>query len=421
MMANESQPSSFRSVVGTRLVQVLAVIALLVGIADGLVIFYNNLQEGRIKTPTANNAPNRSDAETRIAEQEATIKLEAARWAAEQQKAQAEKMKAEACSARAEANAKNMRVSDVLNGTYKGDEALARDCDPNYAARAARTAACSAKFDALLTITANDLDDDNDKRFETRVDQYRLECGKITQGDLDRLNYASVQAAQKECVARKLGTEADCKQLFPAATASAPLAPSRQPAPTPASAAPPPQTTGTLQQPELPARAPSQPTTKRVNFTTYENYDMMGGDLAKLANADPEDCAVACRLDPRCVAYSYDQWNRWCYPKSAITPLRLDARSLTAIRDDEPRPTFSNRPVTFARHRNKTFPAPAHPTAAPVASFEGCEDLCRSTKTCIAATFQKRFTQCQMYSSTAAYVDDRNADSTEKTQNASDQ
>ena len=62
---------------------------------------------------------------------------------------QARKIRAEECSARVEAAAKNMRLSDLENGIYAGDEALARDCDPNYANRKAQEAACSAKFQII--------------------------------------------------------------------------------------------------------------------------------------------------------------------------------------------------------------------------------------------------------------------------------
>ena len=59
--------------------------------------------------------------------------------------ADAAKAKADECIARAEASAKNMRVSDVLDGTYSNED-LARDCDPNYA----RRQACAEKFKAIF-------------------------------------------------------------------------------------------------------------------------------------------------------------------------------------------------------------------------------------------------------------------------------
>jgi hypothetical protein len=64
--------------------------------------------------------------------------------AAEIAAAQADKAKAEACIARIEAAAKNTTMSDFLNGG--SNDALTRDCDPNYAQRES----CDAKFKAIF-------------------------------------------------------------------------------------------------------------------------------------------------------------------------------------------------------------------------------------------------------------------------------
>jgi hypothetical protein len=56
MIDAPQQQSVIRALLGNRVVQVLAIIAALVGIADGIIIFYNNVQDARSKTAAADAA-----------------------------------------------------------------------------------------------------------------------------------------------------------------------------------------------------------------------------------------------------------------------------------------------------------------------------------------------------------------------------
>jgi uncharacterized protein YecT (DUF1311 family) len=94
---------------------------------------------------------------------------------------QARKLHAEECSARAEAAANNMHISDVSNGIYKGNEELARDCDPNYAHRKALEATCNEKFKAIFAPIANFRSFDSrlgpfTDTLEGRLAIYKAEC-----------------------------------------------------------------------------------------------------------------------------------------------------------------------------------------------------------------------------------------------------
>jgi uncharacterized protein YecT (DUF1311 family) len=88
---------------------------------------------------------------------------------------QARKLHAEECSARVESAAKNMRIKDSLDGY--SNEALARDCDPNYAQRTA----CEAQFKAIFAPIATFRSFDSrlgpfTDTLESKLTNYRAEC-----------------------------------------------------------------------------------------------------------------------------------------------------------------------------------------------------------------------------------------------------
>src|SRR5216683_3903425 len=93
---------------------------------------------------------------------------------------QVRKIKAEECIARVESAAKNMRLGDVMNGTYQGDENLDRDCDPNYAHRKALEAACTEKLKAIFAPINEKMTIDTVTQFTKKLDEgltnYKSEC-----------------------------------------------------------------------------------------------------------------------------------------------------------------------------------------------------------------------------------------------------
>jgi tetratricopeptide (TPR) repeat protein len=91
---------------------------------------------------------------------------------------QARKIRAEECTARVESAAKNMRVSDLEKGIYSNDE-LARDCDPNYAAREAQ---CDARSKAIVSDLDKLKPGDNEgvSRLMKQVNEFKGDC-RITE------------------------------------------------------------------------------------------------------------------------------------------------------------------------------------------------------------------------------------------------
>ena len=174
---------------------------------------------------------------------------------------------------------------------------------------------------------------------------------------------------------------------------------------TPASPTPPAPAAVRLEPPPAP----------QATFSTYDNYDMIGGDLRKIQKVEHDACAFACRTDARCVAYSYDKWNKWCFTKDAASELVFTARSLTALREGAVSPTFAAGDVYFERFRNKGFPKQSQPKQL-TDTFEKCEALCSETDWCAAFTYFKSTDECQRYRGTGEYFSNSNADSGAKRQ-----
>lgn len=316
---------------------------------------------------------------------------------------QARKLRAEECSARAESNAKNMHMADILNGTYRGDEDLARDCDPNYGHRKALEAACTEKFKAIFspldTFTSFDprLSEFN-KTLKDKITAYKAEC--------------SVTDANKDYAREHLATLRKIAGL-PATTEDEPKSASRSDAPAQSQRAPPPvapveqKSAALVPVQKQPAPSPS--------FKTYDNFDVIGGDRATLKNVELADCVAACRGDSECIAYSYDKWNKWCFTKTATNELTYSARSLTALREDAPAPTYSRSNIHFDRYRNKGFPRQPQ-QSRPAQSFEQCEAMCGQAEWCAALTFYRSTRECQLLRTTSEYFSNPDAYSAAKSQ-----
>jgi hypothetical protein len=153
----------------------------------------------------------------------------------------------------------------------------------------------------------------------------------------------------------------------------------------------------------------------RQDFASYDNYDLVGTDIRELRNTDLTGCAAACETDRRCVGYSFDKWNRYCFLKSGTRLFRLEPNTTSGLRPDAPKPTLASAPVTMQRYRNKAFPYGGQETRR-ADSLDECEARCAQDTACVALTFFKASQQCRLMHSTGEYFPDPRADSSIKRQ-----
>jgi hypothetical protein len=150
---------------------------------------------------------------------------------------------------------------------------------------------------------------------------------------------------------------------------------------------------------------------------TFEGFDAQGGDIGSdRRNVDRSDCEAACRSEPRCVAYSYDSWNRYCHVKHTVGQLVRNARATLVVRDGATAITFSTAEVTFERWSGHDFPTGKLIEERHTLGIDACEGHCRDNAQCVAFTYVRTPGRCRLFSSTGVYEKNSEADSRAKRQ-----
>jgi hypothetical protein len=179
-------------------------------------------------------------------------------------------------------------------------------------------------------------------------------------------------------------------------------APNIAPSPSPPLSPPPPATKvePPPPPPEVLNRAPSPPPAPPpapppLTFRTFVNYDMQG-ELITHFSSDGSDCQPRCRSYADCVAYSYDKWIGRCYLLSSIGTLKVDGRSETSLRSDQPNPGGSSQAENFCPYRNTSLSGDGRqdPRAQ---SVPDCEQTCRSDRGCGVYAFNSTSRTCFLF------------------------
>jgi len=134
-----------------------------------------------------------------------------------------------------------------------------------------------------------------------------------------------------------------------------------------------------------------------TNFSIRKNVDLVGGDLGPpLKKVEYAECAVACKSNSGCRAFSYDKWNKYCYLKQTITSMHLDPHSDTGWDNTLPEPARARTPETitdFSRYlvgsiyRNAT-----------VGSRAACASICSKESNCVGYDASFSGSACFLYS-----------------------
>jgi hypothetical protein len=150
---------------------VLAVIAMLLGVATEAVVLYGQSQEAVIKAETAVNAGKRQAAEARIEQQKARIAQEAAANAQLLERAKAAKTTAEANAARAVADSAAIKQS--ADAKYATQIATIERVKATYAERIKRAEADKLQQEAL---TQKEIADNSDVKLRAEAQALDIEA-----------------------------------------------------------------------------------------------------------------------------------------------------------------------------------------------------------------------------------------------------
>jgi hypothetical protein len=173
------------------------------------------------------------------------------------------------------------------------------------------------------------------------------------------------------------------------------------PAPNAPSTAPPPSASA------APAPLPSGAASGRA-FAAYASRDMEGGDYQLHRAISHDQCEERCKRDNRCQAFSYDVWNRLCFLKAAINPLRLEPRSITSVPSGVT-VTHDDREPVIQRRSQKAFPNEPY-LQANAPNYEDCSQRCLKDKRCEAFNFYQFSRRCHLIEKPKEYSDARGAE-----------
>jgi len=161
--------------------------------------------------------------------------------------------------------------------------------------------------------------------------------------------------------------------------------------------------------------APAVPGTVPPAFDTFENLDLSGTDIASIPHAKLEICSSLCEASNTCKAYSFDRWNGWCFLKSEVSSLAINARSLSGVKYGYTIPPRSSTPITMERFRNKAFPGTGK-SQSNEATLDDCENKCLKDDYCVAYSYFGQVKSCQLYQSSDQYTTNTTAHSGSKIQ-----
>jgi len=137
-----------------------------------------------------------------------------------------------------------------------------------------------------------------------------------------------------------------------------------------------------------------------VSFNTFVNYDIDQNDIEITHNIAYSDCLARCMATPdgKCVGFIFDKWKNSCYLKSNVGPLLQDPRYNAVIRTDQAWPVrATGRIETCIYHKSAMIGDALRSLSA--SSAASCQRDCESDQSCVAYTFHKADSRCNILGS----------------------
>jgi len=157
------------------------------------------------------------------------------------------------------------------------------------------------------------------------------------------------------------------------------------------------------------------PSSDARRFRVYEGRDIDGQDLKIISNVTWSNCNLSCLDNSRCIGYSYDKWNNYCFLKKSIpTSLRVEPKAMVAILSSS-RPHDDSDTLTMQRFRKRAFNTKPF-QVKDSNEFTDCEDSCRNNSRCEVFSFVNSSHQCRLIRKPASWVPDTSIDSGVKRQ-----
>jgi len=147
----------------------------------------------------------------------------------------------------------------------------------------------------------------------------------------------------------------------------------------------------------------SQPASAPRKFKIYEGRDLNGDDYSRANNVSQQACVKACSDDRRCVAFTWDKWNRVCFLKERVpSALRIDPQSISLVLASAGQPKVSSARAAMERFYKAEFKDKGY-SEFQSPSFDRCEAACEREEKCEAFSYVKGPKLCKLISKPDEY------------------
>ncbi|KAE9625915.1 PAN domain-containing protein [Parasedimentitalea maritima] len=145
---------------------------------------------------------------------------------------------------------------------------------------------------------------------------------------------------------------------------------------------------------------------KAADFVVFPGFDLPGGDIGLVRNANLETCKKSCDTAEACTAYTYDRWNNLCFLKSAAatsSQIYIQPKADSYVTPSLAARIRSARTnVTMKKRTNKGFPGNPYRDFGS-SSYSQCASFCQDDKKCMGVNFADNL--CEMFDHPEVYND----------------
>ncbi|MGH6854589.1 MAG: tetratricopeptide repeat protein [Aestuariivirga sp.] len=145
------------------------------------------------------------------------------------------------------------------------------------------------------------------------------------------------------------------------------------------------------------------------------NTNLAGGLISKSKTASAAACEKSCAANKDCEAFSFDVWDSVCFLKKDLRASLLEPSTVSGLKSGTRAPPKSAATAAMVRYRGKVFPGKGFAVAR-AKSFKTCEDRCQASGKCVAFSFVKDNSSCELFPTAPEYTRDPGIDSGVKRQ-----
>jgi hypothetical protein len=134
-----------------------------------------------------------------------------------------------------------------------------------------------------------------------------------------------------------------------------------------------------------------------VNFRKRENEDIADNAMISKKGISLKQCGSLCIANNKCLGYTFNQWDNFCFIKSTISGLKQNPRTISFIRNDIPLPALVKFDVK--KHDGKEFKTEGYKIFSSK-DTDTCKNACEKDDNCFAFTFRKLVGKCHLIHTT---------------------